>query len=143
MGKDQMEQHECNEWLTYKFCLYLIYYDFVYTIIMVGSLISDMGILLTFFYMSGWVTNYSPTMTEAKEVSALVASLSLFLGAVLGLGFQYLADYTKTVASVFYLSFILRAAALLIISTFGAALSTNQIIVCFVSLETGNHLLQI
>ena len=102
--------------------MYLIFYDFVYTIIMVGSLISDMGTLLTFFYMSGWVTNYSPTMTEAKEVSALVASLSLFLGAVLGLGFQYLADYTKTVASVFYLSFILRAAALLIISTFGGAL---------------------
>jgi MFS family permease len=41
--------------LTYKFCMYLCFNDFVFGVCMIGCLFSEMGYLLSYLYMTGWV----------------------------------------------------------------------------------------
>lgn len=106
-----------SSWLSYRFSVKLIFADFVFGVCMMGSLISEMGFLLSFLYMTGWVSAYTE-LSEAKEISQIVGTYSLCIGSFVGLVFGYLADKTR-VAPFLYISFILRGLALLTLAIFG------------------------
>lgn len=100
-----------------------------------GSLISEMGFLLSFLFMTGWVSAYTE-LSKAKEISQIVGSYSLCIGSTAGLIFGFLADKTR-VAPFLYISFILRGLALLCLATFGDKLDETSILICFISVQTG------
>jgi hypothetical protein len=102
---------------------------------MIGSLISEMGFLLSFMFMTGWVSAYTE-LSKAKEISQNVGSYSLCIGSLAGLFFGFLAEKTR-VAPFLYISFILRGLALLSLATFGDKLDEMSILVCFIAVQTG------
>ena len=53
------DKKESSSWLNYRFSIKLIFADFVFGVCMVGSLISEMGFLLSFLYMTGWISAYT------------------------------------------------------------------------------------
>lgn len=97
-----------------------------------GGFVSEMGFLLSFLYMTGWVTEYSE-QGSAKEISQAVGTLSLIVGNGVGLLIGIIAEQT-VVAPFFYLSFVLKAIPLLVLSLLGQYLSKGGILVCFVML---------
>jgi len=68
-------------------------HDFVFAVCMIGSFISEMGFLLSFLFMTGWITKYSDVHT-AKEISQEVGTLSLLIGNGFGLALALLAENT-------------------------------------------------
>jgi hypothetical protein len=120
-----------HSWLNYRFSLRLIFADFVFGVCMIGSLISEMGFLLSFLYMTGWISAYTE-LSKAKEISQIVGTYSLCIGSFTGLVFGFLADKTR-VAPFLYISFILRGLALLCLAVFGDKLDEMSILACFIS----------
>jgi hypothetical protein len=47
-----------HTWLKYKFCILLACKDFIYGMCLIGTLITEMGYLLSFLYMTGWIIDY-------------------------------------------------------------------------------------
>jgi hypothetical protein len=102
---------------------------------MIGSLISEMGVLLPFMFMTGWVSAYTE-LSQAKEISQIVGSYSLCIGSLAGLIFGLLGDKTSF-APFLYFSFIIRGLALLTLATFRDKLNQTSILVCFISVQAG------
>ena len=139
MLKPKLEEKKLDKkqhsWLNYRFSLRLIFADFVFGVCMVGSLISEMGFLLSFLYMTGWISAYTE-LSKAKEISQIVGTYSLCVGSFVGLIFGFFADKTR-VAPFLYISFMLRGLALLSLAIFGDKLDEVSILGCFIAVQTG------
>jgi MFS family permease len=61
-------QEQTHSVLTYKFCVRLCFNDINFAVCMVGAFISEMGFLLSFLFMTGWLTKYLPD-DAARELS--------------------------------------------------------------------------
>jgi hypothetical protein len=57
--KEKKTEKKSHSWLNYRFSFRLIFSDFVFGVCMIGSLISEMGFLLSFLYMTGWISAYT------------------------------------------------------------------------------------
>jgi hypothetical protein len=92
--------------------------DFVFGACLMGDFLAEMGFLLSFLYMTGWVSQYTD-LGSAKEICQQVGTFSLIFGNSMGLLIGYMAERTQVVAPFFYVAFILKGIPLIILATMG------------------------
>lgn len=81
---------------------------------MIGAFISEMGFLLSFLFMTGWVAQYTTAQT-AKEFSQEIGITALLVGNTLGLCLAIVADRTNKVIPMLALSFLIKGVPLFIL----------------------------